>query len=542
MKTLPEIITAFTKGIARSRVSLVGAMIVTASTPFLFGAILYDVLFHIKNTYFSAAIYMLVGPAFVGGLVLVFLGLFFFKGKEEVRLFTLEYLKGYFNDPEKFSRLRKLIFFAVFLTCINLVIFSMLGYRAYHYMESVSFCGEFCHTVMNPERTAYLNSPHSRVSCVECHIGSGADWFVKSKISGARQLFAVALNTYPRPIETPVHGLRPARDTCEECHRPEMFHGDKLVIKEKFLEDEGNTHVKTVLLMKIGSAGDRATSSHGIHWHVAPENQIFYKPSDHSRMEIPEVVQTQANGSMLVYRSSAAKEEFEAAGQKGLRSRIVESSDNHEENRHPASRPAGSTFALASGSKTTEFTAQAGKNVEEILAAGGKEFQEFREMDCIDCHNRPTHIYLPPGVAIDNKILSGDIDSSIPFIKKMAMQVITREYASQKEAKKAIAADLKDYYSKNFPGVVDVDGEPLKRSISGIQVAYTENVFPDMNIQWGTYTNHLGHNDDVGCFRCHDEEHETETGAVISMDCDTCHTILAEEEADPEILKTLRGM
>ncbi len=484
MKTLPEIITAFAKGIARSRVSLIGAMIVTASTPFLFGAIVYDVLFHIQNTYFSAAIYMLLGPAFVGGLVLVFLGLFFFKGKEEVRLFTLEYLKGYFTDPEKFSRMRKLIFFAVFLTCINLVIFSMLGYRAYHYMESVGFCGEFCHTVMNPERTAYLNSPHSRVSCVECHIGSGADWFVKSKISGARQLLAVALNTYPRPIETPVHGLRPARDTCEECHRPEMFHGDKLVIKDKFLEDENNTHVKTVLLMKIGSAGDRTTSSHGIHWHVAPENKIYYKASGHDRMTIPEVILANQDGSKLVYRSPDADEVFKKSGWEA----------------------------------------------------------ETREMDCIDCHNRPTHIYLPPGVAVDNKILSGAIDSSIPFIKKKAMEVIVREYASLDEAKATIAGELNEFYQNNFSGVAETKADQLKKSIAGIQAAYAENVFPEMNIKWGTYTNHIGHNDDVGCFRCHDEEHETETGEVISMDCDTCHTILAEEEADPEILKTLSGM
>ncbi len=484
MKTLPEIVTAFSKGIARSRVSLIGAMIVTVSTPFLFGAILYDVLFHIDNTYFSAAIYMLLGPAFTFGLILVFLGLFFFKGKEEVRLFTLEYLQGYFTDPEKFSRMRKLVFFAVFLTGINVLIFSMLGYRTYHYMESVQFCGEFCHTVMNPERTAYLNSPHSRVSCVECHIGAGADWFVKSKISGARQLFAVALNTYPRPIETPVHGLRPARDTCEECHRPEMFHGDKLVIKDKFLEDENNTHVKTVLMMKVGSAGDRATSSHGIHWHVAPENKIFYKASAHDRMTIPEVTLTRQDGTQVVYRTSDADEIFNESGSAG----------------------------------------------------------EVREMDCIDCHNRPTHIYLPAGVAVDNKILNGDIDSSIPFIKKKAMEVVNKNYASQAEAAANISAELTEYYSKNFSAVADDKADALKRSIAGIQAAYAENVFPEMNVQWGTYTNHLGHNDDVGCFRCHDEEHETETGEVISMDCDTCHTILAEEEADPEILKSLSGM
>lgn len=538
MKKLSEIVGAFTRGITRSRVSLIGAMIVTASAPFLFGAILYDVLFHIDNTYISGAIYMLLGPAFIGGLVLVFLGLFFFKGKEEVRLFTLEYLRDYFNDPQKFSRMRKLVFFAVFLTGINILIVSLLGYRTYHYMESVSFCGEFCHTVMNPERTAYLNSPHSRVTCVECHIGAGADWFVKSKISGARQLLAVALDTYPRPITTPVHGLRPARDTCEECHRPEMFHGDKLVIKDKFLEDETNTHVKTVLLMKVGSAGDRATSSHGIHWHVAAENKIFYRPSDHSRMKIPEVFQAGEDGSLLVYRSSEATEELRASGKDGLqsyRSEQVAVADSGKS--HPASRGAGGLWFSGAKGKTSERPPEI-RDIRAYAASSGYAYEELREMDCIDCHNRPTHIYLPPGVALDNKIMSGQIDVSIPYIKKKAMEVIAREYPSQEQAKASIAAEIQEFYAKNYPLVAP---EALKKSIAGIQQAYAENVFPEMKIKWGTYTNHLGHNDDVGCFRCHDEDHQTENGEVISMDCDACHIILAEDEADPAILRTLSG-
>ena len=538
MKRLSEIVGAFTRGIARSRVSLIGAMIVTASAPFLFGAIFYDVLFHIDNTYIAGAIYMLLGPAFIGGLILVFLGLFFFKGKEEVRLFTLDYLRDYFTDPHKFSRMRKLVFFAVFLTGINILIVSLLGYRTYHYMESVAFCGEFCHTVMNPERTAYLNSPHSRVTCVECHIGAGADWFVKSKISGARQLLAVALNTYPRPIATPVHGLRPARDTCEECHRPEMFHGDKLVIKDKFLEDEQNTNVKTVLLMKVGSAGDRTSSSHGIHWHVAAENKIFYRPSDHSRMKIPEVIQAAEDGTLLVYRSSEANAELQASGKAGLqsfRSEQVAVADSGQS--HPASRAASGRWIAGPKGKQSERPPEV-KDIRAYAEQGGYAMEDLREMDCIDCHNRPTHIYLPPGVAVDNQIMSGQIDVSIPYIKKKAMEVVLLEYSSQDQAKETIAAEIREFYGTSYP---QVSAEALERSIAGIQQAYAENVFPEMNIQWGTYTNHLGHNDDVGCFRCHDEDHETENGEVISMDCDTCHTILAEDEADPEILRTLSG-
>jgi hypothetical protein len=336
---------------------------------------------------------------------------------------------------------------------------------------------------MNPEFTAYKNSPHSRVSCVECHIGTGATWFAKSKISGARQLVAVTLDTFSRPIETPVHGLRPARDTCEQCHRPEKFIGNKLVVRDKFLPDEANTHVQTVLLMKIGSAGDRTVSSHGIHWHVAPENQITYKATDHSRMTIPEATLASKDGAEIVFRTADAEEVLQKAG--------------------PA--------------------------------------VEVRTMDCIDCHNRPSHIYLSPERALDNKILSGEIPHELPFIKRQAMEVVLKPYATQQEARTAIATELTGWYQKNYPQIVQQQAALLERAIAGIQAAYSGNAFPEMKIEWNTYPNHIGHMEAPGCFRCHDEEHETASGATISMDCETCHVILAEDEKDPAILKTLYG-
>ena len=482
MARLNDIPRAFIKGIAHSWISLVGAMVVTVVFPFLVGAVLYDVLLHIDNPYFSGFIYMILGPAFIGGLVLVFVGLFFAKGKEEVRLFTLGYLREKLSDESSFNRVRKLVFLGVFLTCINIFVVGVLAYSGYHYMESNSFCGEVCHVPMTPEYTAYQNSAHSRVNCVECHIGSGASWFVKSKISGARQLYAVVADTFSRPIETPVHGLRPARDTCEQCHRPEKFHGDKLVIHDKYLEDENNTHVQTVLLVKIGSAGDRTGDSHGIHWHVAPENEIVYTAADWDRNVIPEVALSTKSGNKIIYRSPEADEQIAAA---------------------------------------TDL--------------------QNRVMDCIDCHNRPSHIYLPPGRAIDNKILSKAIPLELPFIKQQAMAAVQVEYKSQDEAKTEIASHLTDFYRQNYPQVYDSKPGVVEKAIAGVQSAYVENVFPEMNIQWNTYSSNLGHENDLGCFRCHNYEHESADGEIISMDCDTCHTILAEEEEDPEIIRTLIG-
>jgi hypothetical protein len=481
MADLKNIILSFFKGIARSWVSLLGAILTTVTFPFLVTLIIYDAWVHIDNPYFGGFVYMIVGPAFIAGLVMVFVGLFFLKGKEEVRVFTLDYLKGHFADETRFNRVRKLIFLGVLLTSVNFIVFGLLGYSGYHYLESNSFCGQFCHTVMAPEYTAYQNSPHSKVNCVECHIGTGATWFAKSKISGTRQLVAVALDTYPRPIHTPVHGLRPATETCEECHRPDKFHGDKLSVIDTYEENETNTHLQTVLLMKIGSAGSGTDKPNGIHWHVAKENSISYK-ADPSRLSIPEVTLTKADGSVVTYRSEDAAATIQ----------------------------------------------------EQDLAL------ETRAMDCIDCHNRPTHIYRPADTAINEEITKGAIDRSIPYIKQQALNAITQIFPSQEAAMTGIADQLRKWYQENYP---DIDQQKLNNAITGAQNAYALNVFPEMNLEWGTYVNHIGHGKefDLGCFRCHDGAHESADGQVISADCATCHAVLAEDEENPKILQTLRG-
>jgi len=480
-----DMVKDFFLGISRSRVSLIGGMIVTITTPFLLAYMLADTIWHIKNPYFGAAVYLALGPFFLGGLAMIFVGAFFFRGDRDVHLFTLQYLRKYFTEPELFGRLRKNVFLIVLLTSVNFAVFSMFLYRAYHYMESTQFCGQFCHTVMNPEHTAYENSPHSRVSCVECHIGSGADWFVKSKISGARQLLAVAASTYPTPIATPVHGLRPARETCEECHRPELFHGDKLAVTKRFLPNEGNTPVYDVLLMRIGSAGDRVQSSHGIHWHIAPENKITYRSTDHSRTVIPEVILTQADGTQTVFRTEDADELLNETALEG----------------------------------------------------------EMREMDCIDCHNRPSHIYLSPDDALDRKLAEGEIPNQLPFIKRQAMELITVSYESGDLARATITGKLNSWYRENYPELVAANPKILEDAVKGVVAAYSDNVFPEMKVEWGTYINHIGHGPDfdIGCFRCHDDMHETPDGKTISADCNTCHTLLAIEEENPKILKELQG-
>ena len=152
------------------------------------------------------------------------------------------------NNPK-----HRTAFVSIAVGGITLLLFSAFGsFKAYEYTDSDEFCGETCHSVMEPEYTAYQFSPHAKVGCVQCHIGSGADWFVRAKISGSYQLYAVAFNKYPKPIPTPIENLRPAQQTCEQCHWPKHFFSEKQKMNTYFLADDKNTRWDINLLMKIG--------------------------------------------------------------------------------------------------------------------------------------------------------------------------------------------------------------------------------------------------------------------------------------------------
>jgi len=187
---------------------------------------------------------------------------------------------------------------------VVLVLLSITSYRGYNFTDSVQFCGEVCHGVMKPEYTAYQNSPHARVACVNCHIGPGANWFVKSKLSGTWQVIAVTFNLYERPIPTPVKALRPARETCEVCHWPQKFAGNRVHIIDKFTDDERTKHLKTVLLLKIGGGG----GYEGIHGaHMGPGVEVTYGHSDVKRQTIP-WVQYSRNGDKTVFKADGFKD------------------------------------------------------------------------------------------------------------------------------------------------------------------------------------------------------------------------------------------
>ena len=364
-------------------------------------------------------------------------------------------------------------------TVLNVALLGGASYKGIEHMDSVELCGLTCHTVMSPEYTAYLNSPHSRITCVQCHIGPGASFFVKSKLDGLRQVVATALNTYSRPIPSPVHTLRPARETCEQCHWPTKFHGDKVVVKTRYADDEANTPLTTVLVLRIGGQG--GTGSTGIHGrHLTQRERIHYIASDERREEIAIVRYEKGDG------------------------------------------------------QTIEYVAE-GLNVPREQLAGREE----RSMDCVDCHNRPTHAFELPHRAVDRAISEGKISRELPWIKKQAVVLLQAEYADAETAQEAIADGLLEYYRANHPQVLETKRAAFDGAVAAVQECYRRNVSPPMRLTWGSHPNHIGHEDFPGCFRCHDDSHKSAAGDVISQDCSACHAILALEESDPKVLSDL---
>ncbi|MFB3903505.1 MAG: cytochrome c3 family protein [Acidobacteriota bacterium] len=461
-------------------ITLLGATLTTVSALLIVAFLILGFLEVTSSPYIGIMAFLVLPGLFVFGLLLIPAGVYWERRARHKRgeieaggdgpFPTID-----FNKP----RVRHLGVAVSILTVVNLLIISIVTYEAVVYMETVEFCGRVCHTVMQPEYTTYTGSPHARVECVDCHIGAGAPWFVRSKLSGVGQVFAVTFNTYDRPIPVPVENLRPSRETCEECHWPQKFTGDRIRVIEKFSADEANTPLKTVLLMHIGG-GSQVRGIHG--WHMGPGREIYYYPADRQRQTIPWVQVREPNGAAFEYKSGAAE---------------------------TASPPPP---------------------------------EQRRLMDCIDCHNRPTHIFQDPEQGMDRALAAGRISRTIPFIKKIGVEVLQAtalKKAGGGDRSAEIEKRVRDCYQKDHAEVYKSKRAEIDAAIREIQAIYRRNVFPKMNVDWTTYPSNLGHERFPGCFRCHDSEHAAEGGKTIEQDCDKCHTILAQDEPEPEILKQL---
>jgi hypothetical protein len=298
-------------------------------------------------------------------------------------------------------------------------------------------------------------------------------------MSGARQVFATAFNTYPRPIPTPVHDLRPAQDTCEECHWPKKFYGPQLKTFTHFASDEKNTMRQIRMLINVGG-GDPATGApEGIHWHMNIANEIRYVSSDDKRQAIPYIQVKDMQG------------------------------------------------------RVTEYFAQDSKLSKDQIAKATK-----RRMDCVDCHNRPSHVYLPPDLAVDNSLRERRLDASLPFIKQQAVAALTGKYATTDAAVQGIAHSIENFYETKYPDLAKSKAMEIRSATEEVQAIYKRTTFPEMHVDWQTHSNNIGHYYYNGCFRCHDGQHVSTDGKTLTKACDTCHTVLSQQEGGVAVAQT----
>lgn len=364
-------------------ISAAGAVVATGSFFAFLLLFAFDTLTPDGSPYLGILTF-LIAPAFlVFGLGLLCSGWLIQRYQERKGSAERSFLHFSLDFADRRERRKVLVFGGLaagflFLTALG-------SYHTYHFTESTEFCGEVCHVVMEPEYTTYITSPHARVDCVECHIGEGATWYVKSKVDGLYQVYATLRDIYPRPIGTPIESLRPAQETCEQCHWPQVFTGNLDRFVARRLSDEANTEYGVRLILKVGGGDPELGTVEGIHWHTDPRNKVEYIAVDGQRQDIPWVRLTTEGGDSRTFMKDG-------------------------------------------------YTA-------EDLAG-----HEVRVMDCIDCHNRPAHILQSPNDAVDRSFSLGRLDPTYPDLKYTAVDLLTGGYETVAAAEAAIAKGLGEAY------------------------------------------------------------------------------------------------
>ncbi|MFZ4707324.1 MAG: cytochrome c3 family protein [Bacteroidales bacterium] len=447
--------------------SITGFIMVVNSLILILILFIFSLVSAQSNAYLGLYIYILLPSFLVLGLILIPVGIVF-RVRSKVEL--VDEPVGWPVFDMNLKKHRASLLKISIITFIFLVASAMGSYSAFRYTESVEFCGKLCHKVMEPEYSTYMNSSHARVACVECHVGEGAGWYVKSKISGLYQVYSVLFNKFSRPIATPLHDLRPARETCERCHWPQKFYARKLRSQRSYLTDSANTEWNISLLMKIGPEHSAMGLSEGIHWHINKNYKIEYVSNSEDKESIPWVRMT------------------------NLKTGEVKTFIDEE---NPLDKKALDTLPA-------------------------------RRMDCMDCHNRPSHKYLSAPNYVDNALISGIVPKGVPFIKKAAMEALKLPFTDKDTALRTIASIMNGFYKDEHPEVLASNSARINKAIKAVQGEYQKNAFPFMRADASRYLDHIGHLESDGCFRCHSDRHKTEKGETISRSCDLCHTIIAQ--------------
>ncbi len=461
-------------------ITLLGAAIVGISIMLIVFLIVLEATAENPNPYMGIIAFVIL-PLFLGiGLVMILVGILREHRRERLgKPHGLHLPQIDLNNP----RHRTAFTVFVFGTFLFLGIGVFTSFKAYEHTESDEFCGETCHQVMEPEFTAYQYSPHARVGCVQCHIGSGASYFVKSKLSGSYQVYSVLFNKYPKPIPTPIENLRPAQQTCEQCHWPKHFYSEKQHTNTYYVSDEKNTKWTLNLLMKIGGGNVEAGPTSGIHWHMNIGHEVTYAALDRERQIIPWISSKTPGGKETIYRSTE--------------------------------------ISVSDDSLKNVF---------------------HRRMDCIDCHNRPSHIYHPAARSVNHVMTLGWIDPKLPEAKSISVKALEAGYSTKQGGLDSIGLTIQEFYASTYPDVAREKKAEIEKTIEEVRKIFSRNYFPEMKVNWKNFNNNIGHLYYPGCFRCHDGKHVSDEGKVLSKDCNTCHTILAQQFEQDTLRLSLGGV
>lgn len=450
-------------------ITMTGAAVAAVSFGLFLFLLALEIFSDVGHTVYIGIFNFIILPSIlIAGIFLIIFGIY--RERKRVKAGKEREMKFWVIDLND-SR-QRLLFTTFTIGTIVFLFFSAFGsYKAYEYTETDEFCGTVCHSVMEPEYVAYLSSPHSKVGCVQCHIGSGTDWYVKSKLSGAYQVYSVIFNKYSKPIPTPVKELRPAEGTCEQCHSPQHFFSEKRTDYTYYLSDRNNTRSDLSMLIKVGGGNQEFGTASGIHWHMNIFNTIYYIHTDERRQEIPWVKVITKDGKEIIYRDKRVK---------------------FDEKNYPK--------------------------------------ENYRLMDCIDCHNRPSHIFHQPDKMVNLYMNQGRIDETIPFIKSISVQALETTYSKKEIALDSINTIIRNFYRSNFREVYEAKKDNIYVGIKEVQKIYERNYFPFMNANWKSFPDNIAHTYTPGCFRCHDGNHVSDDGRVISRDCNSCHTIISQTD------------
>lgn len=471
-------ISAKSASLFRNYISFAGALIVIASVVSITLLFLIELTKSADNPYLGIVTWVILPAFLILGILIIVLGMLWERRRR--RRSPESHIAAYPRIDLNDARQRRVALSLVVISFVFVFMSAFGSYRAYEYSESVEFCGQTCHSVMKPEHVAFLATSHASIRCVDCHVGSGAQSYARAKLNGARQLYSLAFGAYSRPIKTPVHNMRPANETCEKCHWSAKFYGSELKTFNHYSYDEQNSLRQTRMLISIGGGDPNSGPVAGIHWHMNLANEINYISTDGQRQVIPWIRVKDRNGNVVEYHDRARR------------------------------------------------------LTPEQIANGEK-----RRMDCIDCHNRPAHAYLPPDLAVNQSFAAGRLDPSLPFLKRETVSSLTQSYATEDEAVTKIASHLDGFYRTHYTAIYGQKPDAIKTAISETQRIYKTYFFPEMKTNWETHPNNIGHLYSSGCFRCHDGEHVSDTGKLISNNCNVCHTVLSDSARPATALTTI---